>query len=57
MYLGNIVEIANRDELFKNPLHPYTKALLSADPIPDPTVKRKRIILTDDIPNPANPPS
>ena len=57
MYLGNIVEIASRDELFKNPLHPYTKALLSAVPIPDPTIKRKRIILTGDIPNPANPPS
>ncbi len=57
MYFGNIVEIADRDELFSNPLHPYTKALLSAVPIPDPTVKRKRIILTGDVPNPANPPS
>jgi oligopeptide/dipeptide ABC transporter, ATP-binding protein, C-terminal domain len=57
MYLGNIVEIADRDELFKNPLHPYTKALLSAVPVPDPTIKRKRIILKGDIPNPANPPS
>jgi len=57
MYLGNIVEIADRDELFKNPLHPYTKALLSAVPIPDPTIKRKRIILSGDIPNPAKPPS
>ena len=57
MYLGNIVEIANRDELFNNPLHPYTKALLSAVPIPNPTIKRKRIILTGDMPNPANPPS
>jgi len=57
MYLGNIIEIADRDELFKNPLHPYTKALLSAVPIPDPKIKRKRIILNGDIPNPANPPS
>jgi len=57
MYLGNIVEIADRDELFKNPFHPYTKALLSAVPIPDPTIKRKRIILTGDIPNPSKPPS
>ncbi|WP_440604655.1 ABC transporter ATP-binding protein [Bacillus sp. GB_SG_008] len=57
MYLGTIVETAPRDELFANPLHPYTKALLSAVPIPDPTVKRERIILQGDIPNPANPPA
>ena len=57
MYLGTIVELATRDELFNNPLHPYTKALLSAIPIPDPTLKRKRIILKGDIPSPSNPPS
>lgn len=57
MYLGTIVELATRDELFNNPLHPYTKALLSAIPIPDPTLKRKRIILNGDIPSPSNPPS
>ena len=56
MYLGNMMELADKDELFKNPLHPYTKALLSAIPIPDPTVKRERIILQGDLPSPANPP-
>ena len=56
MYLGSMVELADKDELFDNPLHPYTKALLSAIPIPDPTIKRARIILTGDIPSPANPP-
>lgn len=57
MYLGSIVELAEKKELFKNPLHPYTAALLSAVPIPDPTLKREKIILKGDIPSPSNPPS
>jgi peptide/nickel transport system ATP-binding protein/oligopeptide transport system ATP-binding protein len=59
MYLGHIVEIGTREEIFQNPTHPYTQALLSAVPIPDPRVrdKRERIVLTGDVPNPANPPS
>lgn len=56
MYLGSMVELAAKNELYSNPQHPYTKALLSAVPIPDPTLKRERILLQGDIPSPANPP-
>lgn len=57
MYLGRIVELAKRDDLFANPKHPYTEALLSAVPIPDPSQRKERIILQGDLPSPANPPS
>ena len=57
MYLGRVMEIAPAQELYANPVHPYTEALLSAVPIPDPTVKRNRVILQGDIPSPINPPS
>ncbi len=56
MYLGKIVEIAETDELFENPLHPYTVALLSAIPVPDPKKKTHRIILPGEVPSPVNPP-
>ena len=56
MYLGRIVEVADKKELFENPLHPYTQALMSAIPIPDPTAVKERQLLTGDLPSPANPP-
>ncbi len=56
MYLGKMVEMTTREELFRNPLHPYTKALMSAIPIPNPRLKRQRVILKGDVPSPLNPP-
>lgn len=57
MYLGKIVELATSEQLYKNPMHPYTQALMSAIPIPDPNQKRESIILKGEIPSPVNPPS
>jgi oligopeptide/dipeptide ABC transporter ATP-binding protein len=57
MYLGKMVELTGREELYRNPMHPYTVALLSAIPIPDPNLKRERVILTGDVPSPLHPPS
>jgi len=57
MYVGKMVELAEREELYENPLHPYTKALMSAIPIPNPTLRRERVLLKGDVPSPLNPPS
>ncbi len=56
MYLGNFVEVGNKESLYASPLHPYTQALLSAVPVPDPTARKERVILEGNIPSPLNPP-
>ena len=57
MYLGRMMEVADRDTLYERPMHPYTQALLSAVPVPEPRRDRERILLTGDLPSPQNPPS
>jgi oligopeptide/dipeptide ABC transporter ATP-binding protein len=57
MYLGKMVELTSRDELYENPQHPYTKALMSAIPIPKPQLRRKRVILKGEVPSPLDPPA
>ncbi|MFZ7945760.1 MULTISPECIES: ABC transporter ATP-binding protein [Bacillaceae] len=57
MYLGRLIELADSEELYENPMHPYTKALLSAVPVPDPDIKKKTILIEGELPSPANPPS
>jgi oligopeptide transport system ATP-binding protein len=57
MYLGRLIELADSEELYENPMHPYTKALLSAVPIPDPDIKRETILIEGELPSPANPPT